>query len=146
MPPSLVAELTEYSVGLPEELTDFHGAVSSLAGIVMQSRSTRSYAFPGHASHLFGMLGRQSLPARQTKAIGLDPAGWVGRSGVEAAYDQRLQGISGRTWSWREAGGYRTLGERSVPARPGEPVQLTIDMELQLAAEVGAVELVRTCR
>lgn len=59
----------------------------------------------------------------------------IGRAGIELAYDERLRGRHGLMVVERDrrTGASRIL--RKVPARPGEDIRLTIDVQAQRAVE-----------
>lgn len=88
-------------------------------------------------AHLVGYLGEISaaeLDRPEFEKRGYRPGQFVGRSGIEGQYEFRLAGRDGSTLYDVDALG-RLLNPR-VPAevrppRPGEDLQLTIDVELQ---------------
>ena len=68
----------------------------------------------------------------------------IGRAGIEAKYEQRLRGIDGFEKTVVSAKGRRMRGmyvdsllgaNRRVVAQPGNNVFLTLDLDLQQAAE-----------
>jgi penicillin-binding protein 2 len=96
----------------------------------------RLYPKDGFAAHLIGYVGEVSEEMLNDPHYAFyEPGDVVGRSGVEATYDAILRGQDGShdvlvDSHGREVG---TLGtERSVP---GKSLKLTIDMDIQRAAE-----------
>ena len=96
----------------------------------------RLYPKDGFAAHLIGYVGEVSEEMLNDPRYAFyEPGDVVGRSGVEATYDSLLRGQDGShdvlvDSHGREVG---TLGtERSVP---GKSLRLTIDMDIQRAAE-----------
>jgi penicillin-binding protein 2 len=105
----------------------------------------RFYRLGTHAAHVLGYLGEVS-GEELARAPGARRAGdWVGRRGVERAYDDRLRGENGERVVVVDSRGLpveefgRTLG------RPGQTLRLTLDAALQqeaerlMAEQVGAV-------
>ena len=96
----------------------------------------RLYPKDGFAAHLIGYVGEVSEEMLNDPRYAFyEPGDVVGRSGVEETYDAILRGQDGShdvlvDSHGREVG---TLGtERSVP---GKSLRLTIDMDIQRAAE-----------
>lgn len=96
----------------------------------------RLYPKDGFAAHLIGYVGEVSEEMLNDPRYAFyEPGDVVGRSGVEETYDALLRGQDGShdvlvDSRGREVG---TLGtERSVP---GKSLRLTIDMDIQRAAE-----------
>jgi penicillin-binding protein 2 len=96
----------------------------------------RLYPKGGFAAHLIGYVGEVSEEMLNDPRYAFyEPGDVVGRSGVEGTYDAILRGQDGShdvlvDSHGREVG---TLGtERSVP---GKSLRLTIDMDIQRAAE-----------
>jgi len=97
----------------------------------------RLYPKDGFAAHLIGYVGEVSeeMLNNDPRYAFYEPGDVVGRSGVEESYDSYLRGQDGSRdilvdSRGREVG---TLGtERSVP---GKSLRLTIDLDLQRAAE-----------
>ena len=98
----------------------------SLKGIVLSSERLRSYPQGNLAAHVLGFLA-------------YDDQGTARRGvyGIEAAYDELLEGIGGGVEGERDAQG-RVLAAFSRiirPATPGGDVVLTIDPNIQYQAE-----------
>src|SRR6202012_2960577 len=64
-----------------------------------------------------------------------EPGDVVGRSGVEAAYDGILRGEDGSEDVVVDSHGREVGGLGTEPARPGQSLRLTIDLDIQRAAE-----------
>jgi cell division protein FtsI (penicillin-binding protein 3) len=92
-----------------------------LAGIGSQPESQREV--PGHdlAANVIGFVGRDGK----------------GLAGIESRYDSRLRGKPG-VHDYQTAPGGQPMPsdlERTVPAQPGQSVQLTVDRDLQFVAQ-----------
>ena len=110
----------------------------SLPGVDINTASVREYPTGELTSDIIGYMGR--IPAEQELELikqGYDPAyDRIGYSGLEASLEDTLAGQRGRNvWEVDVAG--RTIGDPvvSVQPVPGLSVRLTIDTELQQAAE-----------
>ena len=122
----------------PKSLVDYlleHD--QSFPGVEIQQNYLRSYPLGDLAAPVLGYLG-QIDPAqlKQAKFKGYQPDDEVGQSGVEAAYDQWLQGKDGMTRVEVDALGkpQRVVPGGSLP-EPGDNLVLTLDARIQKAAE-----------
>ena len=96
---------------------------------------TRKYPIDGMAAHLFGYVGEAD--ERQVRDAGIPRGAIVGQHGVEMVYNALLMGADGERNVVVNSVGreIRELG-RQEPVE-GRRVQLTIDYDLQKAAEDG---------
>ncbi len=96
----------------------------------------RLYPRDGFLAHLIGYVGEVSeADLNNSKFASYEPGDVVGKSGVEEAYDEILRGQDGSrdmivNSHGREVG---VMGEEY--ARPGEDLKLTVDLDVQRAAE-----------
>jgi penicillin-binding protein 2 len=97
----------------------------------------RLYPSDGFAAHLIGYVGEvseQMLATDERYAL-YSPGDVVGRSGVEATYDALLRGIDGSRDVIVNSHG-KELGHLGQElAVPGKDLRLTIDLDIQMAAE-----------
>jgi penicillin-binding protein 2 len=107
--------------------------------VVVEEVPTRKYPTDALAAHLIGYVGEAG--ERQVKAEDLTPGTIVGQSGVEKAYNTLLMGKDGARRVVVNSVGreIRTLEE--IEPTDGRRVELTIDYDLQRAAEEGFREL-----
>jgi penicillin-binding protein 2 len=105
-----------------------------LPDILVQEVPTRKYPTAALAAHLFGYVGEAS---EAQVAAGLTSGAITGKSGVEKVYNTELMGADGAKVVVVNSTGreIRTLEEK--PPTEGRRVQLTIDADLQRAAEEG---------
>jgi penicillin-binding protein 2 len=110
-----------------------------LPGVVVEEVPTRKYPTDALAAHLIGYVGEAG--EKQVQAERLRPGAIVGQSGVEKAYNALLMGEDGARRVVVNSVGreIRTLEE--IDPKDGRRVQLTIDYDLQRAAEEGFKEL-----
>jgi penicillin-binding protein 2 len=107
-----------------------------LPDVVVQRVPTRNYPVEGLAAHLFGYVGEAS--GTQVSATGSIKSGdIVGQAGLEKTHNELLMGTSGfRTVVVNSTG--REMGEiEKIDPVEGRRVKLTIDYDLQKAAEDG---------
>ena len=97
----------------------------------------RLYPRDGFAAHLIGYVGEVSEDMlNDPKYAYYDPGDVVGRSGIEQSYDQILRGIDGSRDVIVDSHG-REVGKLGTePATPGRSLRLTIDLDIQRAAEI----------
>jgi len=114
---------------------DYVGTEPELPGLSVVNELGREYPFDSHACHSIGWLGKISSRMDRTVALnmGLDPQGWSGNQGLEAAYDRLLQGVVGRHLRKRTPEGWEV--EILQPAQAGPDLQTTLDNELQILGE-----------
>ena len=97
----------------------------------------RLYPSDGFAAHLIGYVGEvseQMLATDERYAL-YSPGDVVGRSGVEATYDALLRGTDGSRDIIVNSHG-KELGHLGQElAIPGKDLRLTIDLDIQMAAE-----------
>jgi penicillin-binding protein 2 len=101
-----------------------------LPGVVAQRVATRSYPFGTLAAHILGYVGES--PDEEGRP--------VGRAGIEQVFDRDLRGVDGEVRMEVDADGrpLRVL-DRRAPAQ-GEDVVLTIDADVQQAAEAALAD------
>ncbi len=97
----------------------------------------RLYPRDGFASHLIGYVGEVSdEDLNQARYAAYEPGDIVGKAGVEEEYDQLLRGQNGSRDVIVDSHG-REVGFLGIQhAIPGQDLKLTIDNDLQKAAEL----------
>ncbi|MBI5931705.1 MAG: penicillin-binding protein 2 [Chloroflexi bacterium] len=114
----------------------------SLPGVAIEVRSVRRYPSGEKTSQIIGYLGPISeRQAQELRELGYDPAyDRVGYAGIEAYFETELKGINGsETTEVDVAGQPLRLVDRTAP-QPGVSIELTIDLDLQEAAQRALVE------
>ncbi|MSO55661.1 MAG: penicillin-binding protein 2 [Acidobacteria bacterium] len=108
---------------------------TELPDVVVEEVPTRHYPTDELAAHLFGYVGEAS--EGQVASDQLRNGAIVGQAGIEKVYNKLLMGEDGARRVVVNSMGreIRTLEE--MPAGQGRRMQLTIDMDLQRAAEEG---------
>lgn len=104
-----------------------------LPDVIVERVPTRRYPIESLAAHLFGYVGEVS--DAQVAVEGVTSGAIVGQSGVEKVYNRLLMGADGARRVVVNSVGreIRTLEE--TPPTEGRRVQLTIDYDVQHAAE-----------
>jgi penicillin-binding protein 2 len=97
----------------------------------------RLYPRDGFAAHLIGYVGEVSEEdLNQTRYAAYEPGDVVGKAGVEEMYDQLLRGQDGSRDVIVDSHG-REVGFLGIQhAIPGQDLKLTIDNDMQKAAEL----------
>lgn len=107
-----------------------------LTGVTLSAQALRKYLYPGTASHILGTVGKiYAEEAEYYTAQGYPLNAMVGKSGCEYAFEKYLRGTDGTLAIIEDSKGY-TIGTYWV-AEPvaGNDVYLTLDLDVQLAAE-----------
>lgn len=131
------------AVDVSRRVISFINAHPSLFdGVSIEARSQRSYPLGSLAGQVLGYTGvitSEQLKASQDNQdegkITYEPGDVVGQSGIEASYENVLQGIKGEQVVFVDADGNIVNHSSSVEAQSGSDVVLTLDAEIQKAAE-----------
>ena len=110
-----------------------------LPGVIPQQVPARKYPGSEMAAHLFGYVGEvREDQLQRADHSGIEPGAIVGQAGIELAYNQQLMGTDGsRTVVVNSVGREIGLPIGVEPPREGRRLQLTIDSDIQKAAEDG---------
>ena len=116
----------------------------SLAAVSFQVNVERVYNYPGYASHILGTVGPiYSEEWEYYNEQGYQMNAIVGKSGCELAFEQYLHGSDGKMEIVEDAAGNLISATVTTPPVAGSDVRLTIDIDLQIAAEDGLAENVQ---
>lgn len=109
---------------------------SAIPGVSFSVRAERVYHYPGYATHLLGRVGQIFAEDwAYYNAMGYPMNAIVGVSGCESAFESILHGTDGEMQVTVDDEG-RTIDSRVItPAIAGQDIRLTIDIDLQIAAE-----------
>ncbi len=122
----------------PEQVIAFHARKAELPGIIRQEVPTRRYPTADMAAHLFGYVGEVTEAQLKTEDYGgIESGAMVGHAGVEKALNRVLMGTDGNREVIVNSLGREIRLLREDPPSEGRRVQLTIDGDLQKAAEDG---------
>jgi len=121
-PQDAVARLEEYSV--------------YLSGVSVRSDAVRYYPQGTLAAHVLGYVRQISAQElANPESAGYRPHDLIGKAGIEKVAEQFLRGVDGGDQIEVDARGRRVRTLGTVAPRPGQDVWLTLDLELQRAAE-----------
>ena len=113
----------------------------ALPGITFTVNAERVYNYPGYASHILGTVGPiYSEEWEYYNEQGYQMNAIVGKSGCELAFEEYLRGIDGVLLIEEDANGNLVSVTVKKEAVAGNDVHLTIDIDLQIAAEDGLRE------
>ncbi len=122
----------------PDEQAFIEAHRNELPELDTQEEQRRLYPRDGFAAHLIGYVGEVSeqMLANDERYATYSPGDVVGRSGVEATYDSILRGVDGSRDVIVNSHG-RDVGQMGQElAKPGKDLKLTIDLDIQKAAEL----------
>lgn len=107
-----------------------------LPGIKIEVVPLRVYHWGNHASHLIGYLGEINKKQLAASEPGIYRGGdLVGKMGLERLREKDLRGEKGRNYMEVNALGFEQKNLKGIEPLPGNDLRLTLDMELQKAAE-----------
>lgn len=113
------------------------------AGVRITTSSVREYDTTS-AAHILGVvtsIGPEQYSELKSQGYNMDDK--IGQSGVELAFEKYLKGTDGRRIVSTNSDGKITSELYSVEPKPGGTVGLTIDLNLQQAAEAALTETVQ---
>ncbi len=113
-------------------------------GVEVETSFLRSYPFKSLATHVLGYVGQVSAEdLDQQQFAALKGGASIGKSGVERQYDSQLRGTDGKKTVEVDAAGRPLKFLETIPAKPGNNLVLSIDSDLQKAAEDAIVDGIR---
>jgi penicillin-binding protein 2 len=120
----------------PAQTTALAEYAPELPGVLVEAEAVRNYPNGDLASHVLGYTGEitdEEFTAFEGQNYRLGD--FVGKMGAEAAFEPTLKGEWGGQQVEVDSAGtvLSRLGEK--PAKPGQDIQLTIDLDVQRAAE-----------
>lgn len=108
----------------------------SIPGVADRISTSRTYLYPGHATHVLGSVGPITAETWEYyKELGYNIDATVGRSGCEKIFEDYLRGQDGVRTITRNGDGVIVKEETTVEPIAGKDVWLTIDLDTQIAAD-----------
>ncbi len=108
----------------------------NLPGIKIEVVPLRVYHYGNLASHIIGYLGEINEKELKSSKEGEYRGGdLIGKMGLERLREKDLRGEKGRHYMEVNALGFEQRNLKGIEPLPGNDLQLTIDMDLQRAAE-----------
>lgn len=121
----------------PDEQAFIAAHASELPELETIDQERRLYPRDGFAAHLIGYVGEVSEDMlNDPRYAAYEPGDVVGKAGVEESYDQLLRGQDGSRDVIVDSRGREVGYLRTQHAIPGQDLRLTIDNDLQRAAEL----------
>lgn len=108
----------------------------SLKAVEIVAEPVRTYSEDGIAAHLLGQVGiiyREEYEQLKNKNYGMNDK--IGKDGLEKYLEDYLRGTDGREGRNVSLKGETVTLSEDVPAKPGNKAVLSIDADVQLAAE-----------
>ena len=120
----------------PDEQAFIEAHLAELPELETMEEQRRLSPRDGFAAHLLGYVGEVSEnDLNQSKFAFYAPGDMVGKSGVEEAYDEVLRGVDGSRDVIVNSHGKEVGVDRQELATPGQDIRLTVDLDVQMAAE-----------
>ncbi len=113
--------------------------VSRISGLELSIEMQRDYSFGVYGSHLFGYIREIDSRTLSSKKNIYSLGDYIGNSGLEKVYEDILRGKKGYNYlitdsKQRIIGRYES-GAKDLPPVKGNDLVLTIDKDVQIAAE-----------
>lgn len=118
-----------------DEVAMVEARQGDLPGVIVEPEHRRYYPYGGMASHQFGYIGK--MTRSQKKQEQADTGLLVGQGGIEKVYEKFLRGTAGRRMMQVNAAGIKVKDLGIEEPKPGTDLYLTLDLDIQRAAEEG---------
>ena len=125
-----------------EEVARFVAQRFRFAGVDVHARLFRQYPLGDIGSHLLGYIGRINLEEKQAMEVWDDEAlvnyrgtEYIGKLGLEQSYEHELHGLTGFEQVETSAGGRAVRRLANQAAKPGNTLNLSVDIRLQALVE-----------
>ncbi len=129
-----------------ETISKISDSLHNFPGLEITTSTERYYNLDGIASHILGFTDViYAEDADYYRERGYNLTEMVGKTGVEAAFEEYLRGKNGKKNIIMSENGEEILGEEATEeSKPGYTVRLTIDAEMQKTAEKALEEIITT--
>lgn len=119
-----------------EEMARLEARRIELPGFMVTHNPVRTYPFGDLMGPVLGYMGSMTQDELNDPLFeGYDPSDYIGRAGIEKAWESRLRGTPGGVQVEVDVVGRRFGEINRWPATPGQDLVLTIDRAVQEAAE-----------
>ena len=119
----------------------------NIPGLMVEKTTVREYSTK-YAAHILGFVG--AMNAEQWEKYKNNPDysmdSEIGQSGLEAAFEEYLHGVDGLRIDTVTSSGELVKQEYKVEPKAGSNVEISIDINLQRAAEDGMANVLETLR
>lgn len=130
-----------------EEISAIKEQSDSFPDICVLAQPIRDYPYGSLAAHILGRVGAISAEEyEENKDNGYTMNSVVGKDGIEKYAEDILRGTNGRAGVERVGNGYGVTQKTEEEPVAGKSVNLTIDLDLQLACETALRETIEQIR
>ncbi|ULJ59632.1 penicillin-binding protein 2 [Wielerella bovis] len=124
----------------PDEASRLAAHLYRFKGVEINARTFREYPFGPLTAHFLGYIGRISdrdmeKLTENNRAMAYRGTTHIGKSGLEAFYEEQLHGSPGYQEVEKDAAGNIMRIIRSEPAQTGQTLRLSMDIRLQQEAD-----------
>lgn len=124
----------------PDEASRLAARLYQFKGVEINARTFREYPFGALTAHFLGYIGRISDNDEKKLAATNRSAAYrgtthIGKSGLEAYYEEQLHGTPGFQEVEKDAAGNVIRVIRSEPAQTGKTLRLAMDIRVQQEAQ-----------
>lgn len=118
----------------------------NIPGLSVEASTVREYATK-YAAHILGTMGLMTAAEYEKyKEEGYAMDAYVGKSGFELAFEEQLHGTDGTKVTTVDANGNVVAEYYRTMPQAGNNVEVTIDLDLQIAAEEALEKLILKLR
>lgn len=130
-----------------KQVARFAEQLSAEPELELETQPVRAYPNGALAAHVLGFVQREKPDSEQISYALPDYEGdYVGKSGVERLYDEQLHGQAGVKMVLVNSMNYRQREDMESPNAPGDDIYLTVDRNVQIAAEQGLAAAQKNAR
>lgn len=109
-------------------------ALLAIPGVMITDTYVRSYPYGKGAAHLTGYVQNAAAEDIESDDEGIyDETSVIGKTGVEALYEERLRAVDGAEILILDENGDVAETVAVLPAKAGEDITLTVDIKTQVA-------------
>ena len=124
----------------PDEASRLAAHLYRFKGVEINARTFREYPFGALTAHFLGYIGRISDKDvaklnENGRALAYRGTTHIGKSGLEAFYEEQLHGLPGYQEVEKDAAGNIIRVIRSEPPKTGQTLRLSMDIRLQQEAD-----------
>ena len=126
---------------VPEEFAILLESLPVESPVQVYVSNMRHYPYENAATHALGYVGysplevQSDMPGSELRTFATK--GTYGRNGIEKRFDEQLQGKTGSEIWVVDPSGYQVVSVQREYPRKGRDIELSIDIDLQLAGEAG---------
>lgn len=124
----------------PDEASRLASRLYLFKGVEINARTFREYPFGSLTAHFLGYIGRISDKDEQklneaNRSAAYRGTTHIGKSGLEAFYEEQLHGLPGFQEVEKDAAGNIIRVIRSEPPQTGQTLRLSMDIRMQQEAQ-----------